>query len=249
MRLEPTTLRELRPSEFTNAASLLSRAMRDNPINVQAFGHDANRRGRTLSPFFEAAVRGLARRGSIVGAFTGDVLLGVCAATPPGHCQPTWTEKLSVLPTVLLGQSLLTPIRVSNWVREWSRRDLAESHWHVGPVAVDVHVQGRGVGAAMMTEFCAHMDINRTIAYLETDKATNVRFYETFGFAVVTEAQVLGVPNWFMSRPLAQGRPFSISQPSRAERERGRCDSNRSNSRPDHAFMVFGSRWRISRDE
>ena len=37
-------------------------------------------------------------------------------------------------------------------------------------------------------------------AYLETDKRENVRLYQRFGFTVVESAEVLGIPNWFMSR-------------------------------------------------
>jgi hypothetical protein len=44
------------------------------------------------------------------------------------------------------------------------------------------------------------MDERRTMSYLETDKFENVRFYQKFGFTVITEAEVLGTPNWFMSR-------------------------------------------------
>ena len=84
---------------------------------------------------------------------------------------------------------------------EWARRDLAEPHWHLGPVAVDPQLQGQGVGTAMLTAFCSRMDDLSMLSYLETDKYKNVRFYRRLGFAVVAEAEVLGVPNWFMSRP------------------------------------------------
>jgi hypothetical protein len=46
-----------------------------------------------------------------------------------------------------------------------------------------------------------HMDAYGAVAYLETDRHANVRFYQKFGFTVVAEADVMGVPNWFMSRP------------------------------------------------
>src|SRR6202022_3558424 len=73
--------------------------------------------------------------------------------------------------------------------------------WHLGPVAVDSHLQGRGVGGIMLAAFSARMDDCRTLAYLETDRSENVRFYQKFGFKVVAEAEVLGERNWFMSRP------------------------------------------------
>jgi hypothetical protein len=52
-----------------------------------------------------------------------------------------------------------------------------------------------------MNAFCAQMDESRMVSYLETDKAENVGFYRKFGFGVVGEGNVLGVPNWFMLRP------------------------------------------------
>jgi hypothetical protein len=45
------------------------------------------------------------------------------------------------------------------------------------------------------------MDAYGAVAYLETDRRANVHFYQKFGFTVVAEADVMGVSNWFMSRP------------------------------------------------
>jgi len=108
-------------------------------------------------------------------------------------------EKVSILPTVIVGNPARTLIRVLRWVGEWSSRDPIESHWHLGPVAVSPEVQGRGVGSAMISDFCSRLDV-QALAYLETDKPENVRLYQRFGFTIVAEAEVLGVRNWFMSR-------------------------------------------------
>jgi ribosomal protein S18 acetylase RimI-like enzyme len=86
------------------------------------------------------------------------------------------------------------------WLGSWSKHDPDERHWHLGPVAVDTHLQGRGIGSKLMLAFCARMDAAGEVSYLETDKALNVRFYERFGFEVMGEEEVLGVPNWFMIR-------------------------------------------------
>jgi len=55
-----------------------------------------------------------------------------------------------------------------------------------------------------MAAFCARMDQVHSVSYLETDKPENVGFYQKFGFRVIGDGNVLGVPNWFMSR-----RPIS----------------------------------------
>jgi len=52
----------------------------------------------------------------------------------------------------------------------------------------------------MLTAYCAHMDAYGAFSYLETDRPENVSFYQKFGFVVMAEAEIMGVPNWFMSR-------------------------------------------------
>ena len=54
------------------------------------------------------------------------------------------------------------------WLRTWSKHDPDERHWHLAPVAVDAHLQGRGIGSKLMRDFCARMDAAGEIAYLET---------------------------------------------------------------------------------
>jgi Acetyltransferase (GNAT) domain len=195
------SVRELARPELSEAARVLGRGMRDNPINVQAFGGTADHRVRALTRFFEAALGGLSQRGLILGAFHGSAIIGVCGMAPPGRCNPALGEKLRILPAIVFGNAITVPIRVMRWVGEWSRRDPAHAHWHLGPVAVEPPLQGQGIGRAMMAEFCRRVDDCDAASYLETDKSENVQFYERFGYGVVAEAPVLGVGNWFMMRP------------------------------------------------
>jgi ribosomal protein S18 acetylase RimI-like enzyme len=195
------SVRELQRTELGEAAQILGRGMRDNPINVQAFGGTEDHRVRALTRFFEAALRGLHQRGLIIGAFRGGAMVGVCGMAPPGRCQPALGEKASILPAIVFGNAIGVSLRVVRWVGEWARRDPADTHWHLGPVAVEPELQGHGIGRAMMAAFCRRVDERDAASYLETDKSENVRFYETFGYGVIAEAPVLGVGNWFMMRP------------------------------------------------
>jgi len=200
--LAPLRLLQLQRSELEEAARLLGRGMCDNPANIRAFGiPDAERRSQALVRFFGPVLRGLYERGLIWGAFRDGTLVGVCGMARPGLCQPSALEKLRVVPSVAFGNPVGTPLRVLRWVGEWARRDPSEPHWHLGPVAVDSHLHGQGIGGAMLAQFCGRMDNCAAPSYLETDKIENVRFYQKFGFTVVAEATVLGVRNWFMSRP------------------------------------------------
>jgi len=196
------TVRQLQREELADAARLAGRGMCDNPANVHAFAiQDADRRQRALMRFFVPVLQGLYMRGSILGAFSDGTLAGVCGMARPGFCQPAFLEKLRVFPAVVRGNSPGTPLRVLRWAGEWARRDPSESHWHLGPVAVDPHLQGRGIGTSMLHAFCAMVDECGSLSYLETDKSENVSFYQKFGFTVVAQADVLGVANWFMLRP------------------------------------------------
>jgi len=124
--------------------------------------------------------------------------------TPPGQCQLTAREKLRIVPAIVWGNPPPVPLRVLKGFGEWLRHDPLEPHWHLGPFAVDAQLQGRGIGSVMLGTFCACMDGFKALAYLETDKAENVRFYERLGFVTTSESLVLGTPNWFMQRQPAQ---------------------------------------------
>ena len=178
--------------------------MCDNPVNVRAFGIESReRRARAMSRFFLPVLEGLYRRGLVVGAFNDAKLVGVCGMARPQSCQPRMMEKFRVLPKVVLGNPIVAPLRILKWVGEWARRDPKEPHWHLGPVAVDSGLRGRGIGRAMLARFCAAMDEKHELAYLETDKSENVHFYQRFGFSVISEGKVLGITNWFMLRSSA----------------------------------------------
>ena len=73
--------------------------------------------------------------------------------------------------------------------------------WPGSAAAARAGLQGLGIGSRLLTAVCARADAAGAAAYLETDKPINVRFYERFGFQVVGEQEILGVPNWFMWRP------------------------------------------------
>ena len=196
-----TTLRELEVTDLDEAVRVLSYSMRDNPVNVRAFSiEDTEQRSRSLGRFFRPVVRGLYKRGIIIGAFRDKELVGICGMARPSSCQPTLLEKIELLLSLTFGNPRGTAIRVLRWTGEWARRDPTRPHWHLGPVAVDSHLQGQGIGGAMLAAFCERMDRAHMLSYLETDKFVNVGFYEKFGFRVIEDAPVLGTPNWFMSR-------------------------------------------------
>jgi len=198
--LEGLEIGALDAAEVGEALGVISRGMRDNPIHAAAFGDDPERRQKSLRRLFGAAfaVMGLQEH-MLVARDRDGTIVGVMGMMPPGECLPGPAQRLRMLPS-LLRNGPRAAGRTLAWLGAWGKRDPDERHWHLGPLAVDAHLQGKGVGSKLMRVFSARMDAAGEDAYLETDKPVNVRFYERFGFEVVGEQEVLGVPNWFMVR-------------------------------------------------
>jgi ribosomal protein S18 acetylase RimI-like enzyme len=191
----------LGPADAEEVLGVLVRGMRDNPVHIAVFGDDPRRRQERLLRVFEGAFGAMGWQANMLAARGPDgTILGVCGALPPGGCRLGPGQQLSLVPR-LLSNGPRVAVRNVRWVGAWARRDPEERHWHLGPISVDSHLQRRGVGSRLMEVFCARVDAAGEAAYLETDKPSNVRFYERFGFEVIGEQEVLGVPNWFMLRP------------------------------------------------
>jgi ribosomal protein S18 acetylase RimI-like enzyme len=92
--------------------------------------------------------------------------------------------------------------RKSVWLTEWACHEPLNQHWHLGPIGVLPSYQGIGIGTMLMQRFCKEVDACKAEAYLETDVDKNVRFYEKFGFKVVSESEIFKVKNRYMLRPL-----------------------------------------------
>ena len=197
--LERLEIGAAEPTEIEAVVGVISRGMRDNPTHVAALGEDPDRREKRVRRIF-SSVLPVMGHSLILARHPDGTILGVLGMAAPGRCQANGKQKMKLS----LGLLPLRPLALSRslrWVGTWEKSDPKERHWHLGPVAVDAHLQGMGIGTKLMRVFCAQMDAAGEVAYLETDKPENVRFYERFGFEVVGEQEVIGVPNWYMARP------------------------------------------------
>ena len=163
------------------------------------FGADPERRRRCLETMFGGMFRVVLMAQPPLLALDGQTIVGVTGFAPPGTCQPTNAQRLRLLPSMMpTGPgSLLRVPRVSG---AWGKLDLKEAHSHLGPLAVDAHLKGRGIGTQMLNAYCRRLDDAHLTSYLETETEDNVRLYTRYGFKVIAEQYVLGVPNWFMRR-------------------------------------------------
>ncbi len=190
-RLEPFA-----PERTVDVCALLARAFVGNPLHIAVFGPGALARNRA---FFDVGIP--ATRGHKIVAMDGDEVVGFTNWTASARCQFTIAEKIQLMPPLMRAVGPRVALRVSGWLSVWAAHDPAEAHLHLGPIAVDPAVQGRGIGQLMMTRYCEALDREGCAGHLETDRSGNVPFYERAGFLVTEEVMIRGVRNYFMRRP------------------------------------------------
>ena len=184
-------------SDLSSALDIVIRAYSTNPINVAVLGDTtspkAHKRARELFQFFLKELPG-----EVVCIKEGHKVIAVMRMAEPGKCQPPKSFGLMFRLLQIAGTRIL---RILKWASFWGKLDPTERHWHLGPIAVEPELQGKGLGSHLLKYFCERVDEFKDAAYLETDKAINVRLYERFGFSVIHEESLFGVRNWFMWRP------------------------------------------------
>lgn len=200
------SFRPLRPADLKIAAALCAEAMLDNPLHIRVFGHDAKRRKRRLTRLFNGLLPYILAKGELMAAYQDGQLLGVLGRLAPHRCQPSWQETLSLAPALISSNSPLGWLRTLRWLASWAKLDPCLPHWHLGPLAVSPQYQRQGIGRALMAY--AINEAQGISLYLETDKLSNVQFYQRLGFHIIAQPTLLDTPTWLMlKRPAVSGKP------------------------------------------
>jgi predicted N-acetyltransferase YhbS len=176
-------------------AAVLARAFVSNPLHVAAFG--ANQLAKNEA-FFRIGLTVM--KGSKYVARDGSQVVGFIHWVHAPACQFSTIEKLTMTPAMIGGFGLRSAVRVGSWLSAWARHDPHDAHSHLGPIGVAPEAQRRHIGRFLMEQYCQHLDQGGHTGYLETDRRENVDFYARFGFEVIAEIPVLGVPNFLMNR-------------------------------------------------
>jgi len=199
----------LAAAELPQAAGLLARAFRDNPLNRAVIGESEIRRLLCNEVGMQVHLPVAAARADILAARSEGRLAGLLVSVPSAVL-PLPAPPLRSQLRLLWGQGLRA---ASRWARV--SQALAENHWlgphcYLATLGVEPALWGQGVGSLLLRAWLSKVDAEDARAYLETDAASNVRFYKRAGFAVWRELPLLGVPITLMERP-----------PARSSRARG----------------------------
>ena len=177
-------------NDIQKSAKVLSIAMLNNPHHIGVFlGNGENERIEIEKMFFELFNN---LPGIVFLAKENEKIIGVMR-------MKSCIGKVIDDPDVFEDENEIN-WRKSVWFKEWAEHDPVEQHWHLGPIGVLPSHRGMGVGTELMQRFCKEVDNCSAKAYLETDLDENVRFYEKFGFKVISKSNIFKVENRYMLR-------------------------------------------------
>ena len=116
----------------------------------------------------------------------------------PPYAGPLPDHVFNALPKDVVG-------RLMDFLSVWQNNELAEPHWHFGPVAVHPEYQRQGIARLLLKDFFDNEAVAQSIAFLETDEPGNVDLFSRVGFSFTHTVDIHNVTTWFMiKRPASQ---------------------------------------------
>jgi predicted N-acetyltransferase YhbS len=182
-------------SKTAPVSRALARAFVTNPAHIAAFGSSQLAKNEA---FFRVALTWL--KGTTLVATDDFRIVGAVHWVSSPACQFGRLEKLCMAPAMIAGFGMTSAMCVGSWLSAWAAEDPPEPHVHLGPIGVAPEAQGHRIGDTLMKAYLSELDRTRQPGYLETDRPENLAFYRRYGFELLRERAVLGVPNYFMSR-------------------------------------------------
>jgi ribosomal protein S18 acetylase RimI-like enzyme len=192
--MEKIAVLPLKQTQIPEVLALLPEAYTNNPAHIAIFGKDNYISNGRFFRLLMSNKKGDLFTAEVDGAVVG--VIGIEKHPRPLSPEP---EPLQFTPELLLVSKQVID-RLQERQSIWDKWELKESHYHFGPVAVLPEFQHKGIGGVMMEHCCKILDREAEVGYLETESVENVKFYSRFGFQVLNEMVLFGVPSFCMKR-------------------------------------------------
>jgi ribosomal protein S18 acetylase RimI-like enzyme len=201
--LELEGLTEFSKPLSEKAVDVLTRAFWDDPLLIHFFP-DETKRKRVLTAFFEYRLK----QGQLCGKvyLTSNDVEGVAIWKYHNKLDTNlWTDIRSggLKLYRIAGLSLMRrALRINDFVSKRRNEYATLPYLHLGSLAVDPEMQGKGYGSKLIRPMLAHLDEMKWHCYLETQSESLVSLYERFGFEILAKCVVpeANVPHWDMIR-------------------------------------------------
>jgi GNAT superfamily N-acetyltransferase len=198
----PIHVERLSSGQLNASIAVATRAFWNDPM-FNFFTPDLLVQHKNLVGFFAAGIHDCAEHGEVWVATSETTLAGVAAWLPPGVFPATGGTRalrqgLRVAPTIVRSPRRRTAYRMMN---EMTARHPHDEHWYLMILGTDPLYQGRGVGTALIEPVLERADETGVAAFLETQKESNLAYYQRFGFEVSDTFSVDDSPPlWQMRR-------------------------------------------------
>jgi GNAT superfamily N-acetyltransferase len=188
---------EVTDERVRGAAQAAADGFVDNEIWVWMLGSEERCR-RMLPRHYRAMIRRvyMPRR----AAWTTPDTKGTALWFPPGTLNLSWRERFTELVSLLPG--ILPALgRAGRWEELIRKHHPREPHWYLQTLAVEPGSQRSGYGSALMQPGLDRADAEGMPCYLETQRESNIPFYERYGFELTGEVSLHDSPPlWLMWR-------------------------------------------------
>ncbi|WP_404962213.1 GNAT family N-acetyltransferase [Streptomyces sp. 147326] len=214
-------IRCARPTEARAVATLLARAFADDPVMTWMIPGHADQERRIAVYFRLAQLQQRPRAGGVrVAATVGGRLLAAALWSGPGRWKSSAVQELAAMPHYVRAFGVRGLPRAADVQNALHEIHPDAPHWYLPTLGTDPALQGAGIGSALVREQLAHCDGLGEPAYLESSKASNVPFYERFGFRVTREIRLPdgGPTLWTMWREPGHGTGPVTAGPTRHPR-------------------------------
>ncbi|MEO1429531.1 MAG: GNAT family N-acetyltransferase [Cyanobacteria bacterium J06633_8] len=142
----------------------------------------------------------------LLGAFVEGKLEGIAFITSPDNeennndVENTVTSSEETFAKAIGKEALM---RLEAYLDLKKANKLSSPHFYINTLAVNPQSQGKGIGRAILSHIHQiseqHSDSHGVA--LDTQTQQNVGYYQRFGYAVSSTAELENVKNWFMFRP------------------------------------------------
>ena len=200
----PTTpkITRITPETARPVAEAISRGFQDNEI-WEWMVPDDERRARLLPRYYEFLIRRVFMPRGEAWA-TEDLRGGALWNGPTGHGLRALEQVREALIMARGGPGALR--RGGRYDATVTKRHPKGPYYYLLTLSIDPAAQRHGQGSALMAPLIERCDSQGAGAFLETQRESNVPFYERFGFQLTERIQIPdGPPVWLMWRDAGTG--------------------------------------------
>jgi len=187
---------------YRQAAQVLGRAFVDDPVSVAVYRNfSPDRRVRALTVDFTDELLLCMRKGCPLQVNEDGKVRAAAVIYPPGaYPLPPLDQWILVIKSIL-GNGFYD-IRIwMRWLDEVDKLHPHEPHYYLEYLGVLPEQQGKALGSSILHHLIKKADGEHVGCYLENANPRNIPFYQRFGFQIIHEKDIIGIPSWFMWRP------------------------------------------------